>query len=406
MVVGADSSARLRRCLRLCSHQLPRTSPTDNSPMSPPTVMEDLYLGFGNATDQHVPTVSTLTTLGLSPSFILVPLILYLLLVALLRNHRLRQTLEQFPYTNRKSLSSMTNEDAFYIQQTLAELEFPFTFEKALQFALFRTYAIPSISKLLVQTGEFSEAATATKRYADTALLVVEFTGHHPQSERSIEAIGRMNYIHSQYQKSGKIMDDDMLYTLCLFACEPVRWIDQYEWRKLEEFEKCAIGTFWKAMGDAMGISYEKLAGGGEDGQGWRDGLEWLEDITRWGQAYEEKCMVPDENNRRTAEQTIAILLWGVPKMLKPYGRMVISALMDDRLRTAMMFVSSSLIVVAAMLMVHIAVSRNRPKVIPPSFLLLSPSANLSFATSPFHDRTSCEATSSPKSHRKAAGTS
>lgn len=257
-----------------------------------------------------------------------------------------------------------------------------------------------------MQTGEFSEAATATKRYADTALLVVEFTGHHPQSERSIEAIGRMNYIHSQYQKSGKILDDDMLYTLCLFACEPVRWIDRYEWRKLEDFEKCAIGTFWKAMGDAMGISYDKLEGGGEDAQGWRDGLQWLEDIIRWGQAYEEKCMLPDENNRRTAEQTIAILLWGVPKVLKPYGRMVVSVLMDDRLRTAMMFVPASPNVIAAMLIGIVPVSRSPPKSISPLFLLLSPSANLSFATSPSHDRTSCEATSSPKSHRKTGSTS
>ena len=246
----------------------------------------------------------------------------------------------------------MTNEDAFYIQQSIGELEFPFTYEKALQFALFRTYGIPSISKLLVQTSEFSEAATATKRYADTVLLIAEFAGHHPQSERSIEAIGRMNYIHHQYQKAGKISNDDMLYTLSLFAMEPVRWIERFEWRELEDFEKCAFGTFWKAIGDAMNISYDGLKGGESDGSGWRDGLDWLEKVDQWAQGYEERCMVPDEHNRKTANETVAILLWSVPQSLKPYGRKVVGALMDDRLRKAMMSVSLKIDVSLTMLMI------------------------------------------------------
>lgn len=242
------------------------------------------------------------------------------------------------PYLTRTSFASMTNEDAFLIQRELGEVEFPFTFEKSLQFALFRTYGIPTISKLLVQTSQFGEESTATKRYADTTLLVAEFLGYHPTSARSIEAIGRMNYIHSQYQKAGKIVNDDLLYTLALFAGEPVRWIDQYEWRKLEDFEKCAIGTFWKAIGDAMNIGYENLRSGGEEGQGWIDGLQWLDELKEWSAAYEKRFMVPDQNNRKTAEQTVAILLYSMPVFVKPYGRRIVSALMDDRLRTAMMY--------------------------------------------------------------------
>ena len=234
----------------------------------------------------------------------------------------------------------MTNEDAFRIQQGLSELEFPFTFEKSLQFALFRTYGIPTVSKLLVQTGQLSEASTASKRYADTVLLIAEFLGYHPTSARSVEAIGRMNYIHSQYQKSGKILDDDLLYTLALFATEPARWIDQYEWRKLEDFEKCAIGTFWKAMGDAMCIKYSDLRSGGEGGEGWKDGLQWLDDLKEWSTDFEKRCMVPDKNNHKTAEQTVAILLYSIPGFMKSQGRRIVHALMDDRLMAAMMYVS------------------------------------------------------------------
>ncbi|KAL9636285.1 MAG: hypothetical protein Q9164_002911 [Protoblastenia rupestris] len=272
---------------------------------------------------------------------ILLPLLLYPLLTTLLRHHRLRSTLRLFPYTTRRSFSSMTLDEAFRIQQAIGELEFPFTFEKALQFALFRTYGVPSISKLLVATKEFSEPATATKRYADTVVLVAEFTGYHPKSPRVIEAIGRMNYIHSKYQKAGKISNDDMLYTLSLFALEPVRWIGRYEWRELEDFEKCAIGTFWKAMGDAMAIDFGALKSGG-GGERWVDGLQWLEEVEVWAEEYETKAMVPDKSNWKTAEQTMAILLWHVPNWAKPYGKEVVCALMDDRLRAAMLCVARS----------------------------------------------------------------
>ena len=308
--------------------------------------MEDFTRRVGNHTESD-PLASPLPplTLTFSFSFYILFGLSYLTLVAFFRNRHLRSTIVGHAYQTRTSFASMTNEDAFLIQLRIAELDFPFTFEKSLQFALFRTYGIPSISKLLVQTNQFSEARTATKRYADTTVLVAEFLGYHPTNPRSVEAIARMNYIHSQYQKPGKtnIKDDDLLYTLALFAGEPIRWIDQYEWRKLEDFEKCAIGTFWKAIGDAMGIGYQNLRSGTEGGTPWTDGLQWLDELNEWSVKYEEKYMVPDKNNQKTAEQTVAILLYNLPKSAKPYGRKIVSALMDDRLRTAMMYVSKFL---------------------------------------------------------------
>lgn len=273
-----------------------------------------------------------------SPSFLqqkwsnyfLLPILLYLVIVALLRHQRLRQTLKAFPYNTRSSFSSMTDADAAQIQLVLSELEFPFTFEKALQFALFRTYGIPSISKLLVATAQFSDMKTAPKRYSDTVILIQEFMYHSPTSQRALEAISRMNYIHSGY----KILDDDLLYTLSLFAGEPVRWINRYEWRQLEDFEKCAIGTYWKSIGDAMGIKYDKLRSASSC---WVDGLHWLEEVMEWAEGYEKEYMKPHVKNHTTAQQTTAILLWNVPAALKPFGEKIVTTLMDDRLRTAMM---------------------------------------------------------------------
>lgn len=83
-------------------------------------------------------------------------------------------------------------------------------------------------------------------RYTDTTILIQEFSDHHPHSERSIKAIARMNYIHSRYQKAGKISNDDMLYTLSVFITEPINWIELYEWRDMSDTEKCALATHCK----------------------------------------------------------------------------------------------------------------------------------------------------------------
>jgi len=48
--------------------------------------------------------------------------------------------------------------------------EFPWDMNQALGFALFRTYAVPGIDRLLAETGEFT--SRTQKRYDDTALLL------------------------------------------------------------------------------------------------------------------------------------------------------------------------------------------------------------------------------------------
>jgi hypothetical protein len=144
-----------------------------------------------------------------------------------------------------------------------------------------------------------------------------------------------MNYMHSLYQASGQISNDDLLYTLSLFAVEPVRWVKEFEWRHLTPMEVCATGTFWKSVGDAMGISYKDLP---SYERGWKDGLDWFEEVKTWALVYEQKVMVPTKDNHQTAVETTAMLLYTMPKAVHPIGENVISALMDDRLREAMIY--------------------------------------------------------------------
>jgi hypothetical protein len=78
-----------------------------------------------------------------------------------------------------------------------------------------------------------------------------------PDSERTMHAIARMNFLHSKYREEGTISNADLLYTLSVFVVEPPRFARLYEWRDLNDMERCAYGVFWKAVGDAMGIEYK-----------------------------------------------------------------------------------------------------------------------------------------------------
>jgi hypothetical protein len=232
----------------------------------------------------------------------------------------------------------MTVEDAHAIQLALPELEFPKTFSISVFFALFKTYGIPSISKLLVATGQLSSPETASKRAADTGVIITEVVLNKPDSERTISGIALMNYLHGRYIKAGKISNDDMLYTLSLFVLEPIRWTAKYEWRCVTNLERCAMGICWKDLGEKMNISYDKLPSASS---GWKDGFHWLEELEAWSLAYEAKNMVPAESNATLARGTFDIALFNVPAFLKPYGYSVASCLLEPRLQAAMKYVEA-----------------------------------------------------------------
>jgi hypothetical protein len=227
----------------------------------------------------------------------------------------------------------MTLKDAHAIQLSLAELEFPTVFSISVFFALFKTYGIPSISKLLVATGQLSGPETASKRAADTGVVITEVVLNKPDSERAISGIALMNYLHGRYIKAGKISNNDMLYTLSLFVLEPIRWTKKYEWRSVTEFERCAMGVYWKDLGEAMKISYDVLPSAS---LGWANGFHWLEELEAWSLAYETRNMVPADTNATLAHGTFDIALFNVPSFLKSSGFTVASALLEPRLQKAM----------------------------------------------------------------------
>ncbi|KAI5928172.1 hypothetical protein F4810DRAFT_647277 [Camillea tinctor] len=261
----------------------------------------------------------------------------YLLLVRALRYRRrdgwLRDFKRKYGSCDRESLRNMTVEDAWVILRDMTELEFPTFFSVSVFFALLKTYGIPTISKLLLATGQLSSDTTASKRVTDTGVLVSEFVINNPDSDRKMDSLARVNYLHERYRKAGKITDEDMLYTLSLFALEPARWTDHHDWRSLTDLERCSLGVYWRDVGEAMGIPYDCL-------EPYRvglydDGLAWLKAVDRWSVAYEENTMVPADSNEKVAYGTIDILLFNTPFAWRDFVLRLMSTLLDTRLRAA-----------------------------------------------------------------------
>ncbi|KFY45764.1 hypothetical protein V495_02822 [Pseudogymnoascus sp. VKM F-4514 (FW-929)] len=189
----------------------------------------------------------------------------------------------------------------------------------------------------------FTTPETASRRYEDTTVLIGEYLAHDPREERAVKAIARMNYLHSPYVKSGKISNDDLLYTLSVFVSEPISWVGLFEWRRLTDLEICALATFWKSIGDAMEIDYA----GRLKRSTWKDGIEFYEDLAEWAQHYEAENMVPVASNKKTADELVPLLLFYVPRPLVPFSCQAIGILMGERLRWAMMYPEPSLVVYA-----------------------------------------------------------
>ena len=157
------------------------------------------------------------------------------------------------------------------------------------------------------------------------------FSLYPPTDPRAIKAISRMNYLHGGYRASGHITNPDMLYTLSTCIRDVTRFIDLYEWRRLNDMERCAIGTFWKSIGDAMQIEYTGLLSKTE----WTDGIDFAEDISEWSRQFEVVKMVPAPTNRAPSRALLDMMTFHVPKRLKPFADEVLAVLMGDRVRDA-----------------------------------------------------------------------
>ncbi|MGH3374143.1 MAG: oxygenase MpaB family protein [Actinoallomurus sp.] len=196
------------------------------------------------------------------------------------------------------------------------EYEFPWDMTRALELALFRTYAVPTIGGLLDRTREFCDRGQ--KRYDDTVVLVYEMTRDGGMdSGRGRAAVRRLNRIHGGYD----ISNEDYLYVLSTFVVVPVRWISRYGWRPYSRHEVRAAVNNFRHLGRLMGM---------------KDIPETYEEFATYLDDYERKHYSFNEPSRRVAEATLSIFAGWFPGFARPLARRGVIAVIDAPLRQAL----------------------------------------------------------------------
>lgn len=216
-----------------------------------------------------------------------------------------------------KNPSKMTYQEANEIMHVSQLFDMPWLTTIALSFALFKTYAVPTISKVLCKSRELSDPQKAARRAEDTAITITEFL-RGLDTERGAQALSRMNYLHSRY--GSLITNDDMLFTLCLFIFEPIAFAERYDWRKMTNLEQESRYIFWREVGARMGITNIPPT---------------REALYIWMQGYAKQVFRFSEDNRSVGDATLEILLRSVPGPFKSFARQASVALLDDQTREA-----------------------------------------------------------------------
>jgi hypothetical protein len=214
-----------------------------------------------------------------------------------------------------RALDPYDDADRDRIVTLTARHDFPWDFDQGVAIAFLRDYGVPSIARLLDRTKQFE--GDGIKRYDDTLVFQEEAVADGVDSPRAKAAVDRLNAVHGHYA----IPNDEFQYVLATTLVGPVRWIETYGWRRLDDKELVAITRFTTRFGELMNIS-----GLPESYDGY---LQLLVD-------YERERFEHDPANTRVTEATIRIGRQTAPWYLRPAFRRVSIALMDEPLREAL----------------------------------------------------------------------
>ena len=229
-------------------------------------------------------------------------------------------SMQPFPASEYELPAGQKSPDLVRAERTvwrLAHIHFAWDINKALEFALLNTFAVPSISGLLDRTGEFS--SRTLKRYDDTAILIREVLSSGLESDRARRAFARINDMHGRF----RIANDDFLYVLSTFVFTPIDWLHRFGRRGMTDEEKVDWFLYWREFGRRMGI-----AGLPADIGAFRS----------FAKAFEEERFAQAPSNRAVAQPTIDLLLnqYFVPPFLYPAGRAFVMALCSPHLVEAL----------------------------------------------------------------------
>jgi hypothetical protein len=244
--------------------------------------------------------------------------VLYLGLVQILRFRSLRkQTKAYAAYL--KDPYKLDYKAAHPIMKRVMLYEAPWMYAFSTQWALIKTYAVAPGTGLLVQTRQLTSESTVGKRAEDTSVVLTEFLVGDMDGDRGSKALAKMNWLHRRY--GSKIGQKELLSTLAMFVLEPITWFEKYEWRPMTELEKVAIYTYWKEVGNRMGI---------------KNIPDTLPELEAWVVEYEKEAVYFTENNRKCAEATMGLFLRNLPPFMRGFFQHAAVSLFDDTHRAAL----------------------------------------------------------------------
>ena len=220
---------------------------------------------------------------------------------------------------NSKILKKITSlhpkKDAWEIVRLTVFYEFPWDFNRALEVAVYKTFALPSIVKILHNTKQFEN--DSQKRYDDTDLFLSEIIENGLGVGRGQQALERLNFIHSNY----KISNEDYLYVLSTFIFDTGNWINQFGYRKLSSHEELAGFYVWKEIGEKMDI---------------KDIPDNIADFKKYHDDFEKEYFQFSEANIKVARATEDLMLsWYMPKFMFATARPFLHAVMEPHLLKA-----------------------------------------------------------------------
>ena len=219
-------------------------------------------------------------------------------------------------YANLRRIRSLDPEvDHDEILRLTARFEFPWDYSQGTGIAFMRDYGVPSIAASSTARGSSrttASSATTTPSSSATRPPSTAST-HRARTPRCAGSTGSTATTTSP--------TDEFAYVLATTIVGPVRWIEAYGWRRLDDHELVAITKVTTRFGELMGI---------KDLPTTYDGyLALLVD-------YERRHFAHTPAATRLAEASIRIAPEVAPAPLRPLLRRVTIAVMDEPLREAL----------------------------------------------------------------------
>ncbi|WP_326725558.1 DUF2236 domain-containing protein [Streptomyces sp. NBC_00243] len=202
--------------------------------------------------------------------------------------------------------------DCERISNLVTRYEFPLDYRLGFEYAVMVDNTVPSISELLVKTGQFRDHGQ--KRFDDTMLFEYEMKRAGLDSPHGHTAVRTLNKIHGRYD----ISNDDYLFILASQTLGPIDWINAYGWRRLTDHEIRALVNTNRRMAKLMGI---------KDVPETETDFRAILDTT-----LRERARYQDTNQQAT-QYVIDIITRWYPHPLRPLILPAVAALVDERLR-------------------------------------------------------------------------